>query len=84
MYFYGEITIDPTTTATLTTLTFTLHTSVAFSNTYNLSGHISDELGTVGKIRADVAGGIAEIRFTPTDVTSRVFSVFGAFTYVAP
>lgn len=84
VYFYGEITIDPTTTATLTTLTFTLHTSVAFSNTYNLSGHISDELGTVGRIRADVAGGIAEIRFTPTDVTSRVFSVTGSFTYVAP
>jgi|GEM_PF-2746407 len=84
VYFYGEITIDPTTTATLTTLTFTLHESLSIPNTYNLSGTISDELGTVGRIRGNIAGGVAEIRFTPTDVTSRVFSVFGAFTYIAP
>jgi len=82
--FSGEVDIDPTTTATLTVLTFTLPVTTIVNFTYNVSGTASDDLGTSCRIAGNTSSGLAEVRFTPTDVTNRRFSVTGQFKYIAP
>jgi hypothetical protein len=82
--FSGEVDIDPTTTVTLTVLTFTLPTSTNIVNTYDLSGTAADDLGTACRVAGNVGGNSGQVRFTPVDVTNRRFSVHGQFKFIAP
>lgn len=81
---WGEVTLDPTTTATLTRVRVSLPIGTSLTNTYELAGTASDDFGTSVRIMGDVANDEAELRFTPTDVTNRIFSVHFKFKWIAP
>lgn len=82
--FSGEVDIDPTTTLSLTVLTFTLPLTSNTTNTYDLSGTAADDLGTACRVAGLAGGTSGQVRFTPVDVTNRRFSVHGQFRYIAP
>lgn len=74
----GEVAIDPST-ASLTVLTMTIPITSNFANTYEAAGTASDELGTAARVRATTSASTVQVRFTPSDLTNRTFSVH--FTY---
>lgn len=80
----GEVSLDPTTTTTLTVVRLSLPVSSSIPSTFSLIGFASDDLGTSCRIRGDTGNNEAEVRFTPIDVTNRVFSVRFRFKFVAP
>lgn len=82
---WGEVTVDPTTTATLTDFYVSLPVSTSIDQTYQLSGNATS--GTVLepiRISGEVANDRAYFTFTPVSVDSRVSSFRFVYHYVAP
>lgn len=75
---WGEVTIDPISTATLTELGMALNITTSITTAEILAGTASCGVNTV-KIVGDVANGRAMFSFTPTDVTSRKYSFYFKF-----
>ncbi|MEO0312292.1 MAG: hypothetical protein RIQ89_1949 [Bacteroidota bacterium] len=82
----GEIDIDPTTASTLTVLGISLPPQIITlgGNTSDVSGTASDDLGTVGRLRADTTNVRIEVRFTPIDISNRRFSFICTAVGYAP
>ena len=80
VYVEGSIQIDPTNTATLTQLRFSLPVPSTFAATTDLSGTLSGVPSNhAGRIEADTATGTAVLSYTPTDVSNQ--TVAFSFSY---
>lgn len=80
---WGEITFDPTTTATDTELRISLLVSSTISNTYQLVGSAtSDVLNETMNIKGDVSNGAAVLKCKVVDVNSRTVSYRFKYKYI--
>lgn len=84
-HIWGEITLDPTTTVTLTELGISLPISFSVSNTYQIVGSATSfALNETMNVTGDVANARATMKFTPVDVNSRTVGVYIIAKYIAP
>lgn len=83
---WGELTVEPTTTATLTDFFITLPVSTSIDNTFQLAGTASST--TVSTETVNISGEIANDRayfsFTPISTASRTCSFRFTYFYIAP
>lgn len=79
MSFAGSISIDATTTATLTEVNLSAPAGMtfAFTNANDAQGTVSDAAGMSGRVIADVANQRLRIQVTPTATTAVVYSFSG-------
>lgn len=74
----GQITVDPTTTVTLTVIGMSLPIASNFAQVYECAGvAMCHSVAESAQILADVANNLASMTWFPTDVASRTWS----FTY---
>lgn len=74
VYVFGQVTIDPTTTLTLTTLGMSLPYASNFTTANQAGGTIGcDVVGNSGRIFSDATNDRVTLQFTATDVTSQTY-----------